>query len=145
MAALPELMIMNKIPAGQHDVTEAAIYPGLGLFNGAIVDQNFDAFGGRLERFTGLLKNTAELNEVITWPAAARNMIGLAVGRNTAIIIQGNTIQLIGQTPCGSREGTKANWRGCSSIRKAPRGFSRKSLQSWPAAASSAERPPEPR
>jgi cyanophycinase len=97
MAALPEVMIMDKIPAGEHDVPEAAIYPGLGLFNGAIVDQNFDAFGGRLERFTGLLKNTAELNEVITWPAAARNMIGLAVERNTAIIIQGNTIQLIGK------------------------------------------------
>ncbi len=97
MAALPELMILTKIPAGEHDVTEAAIYPGLGLFNGAIVDQNFDAFGGRLERFTGLLKNTAKLNEVVTWPAAARNMIGLAVERDTAIIIQGNTIQLIGQ------------------------------------------------
>ena len=86
MAALPELMILTKIPAGEHDVTEAAIYPGLGLFNGAIVDQNFDAFGGRLERFTGLLKNTAKLNEVVTWPAAARNMIGLAVERDTAII-----------------------------------------------------------
>lgn len=96
MAALPDVMILGEHSENRSDVPEAVTRAGLGLFNGAIVDQNFDAYGGRLERFTGLLKNTARLNEITTWPAVGRNMIGLAVEQDTALIVQGNTVHLMG-------------------------------------------------
>lgn len=96
MAALPEVMIRGEISQGEDDVPEAVTRPGLGLFKGAIVDQNFDAVGGRLERFTGLLKNTARLNDIVTWPAVGRNLIGLAVEQGTALVVRGNSIELLG-------------------------------------------------
>jgi cyanophycinase len=96
MAALPEVMILGD--SGQQQGPAVADHsPGLALFNGAIVDQNFDVRGGRLERFTGLLKDTGRLNQVVTWPASGRNMIGLAVERETALVIQGNTIEALGE------------------------------------------------
>jgi cyanophycinase len=83
---------------GQADgPAKAELYPSLALFTGAIVDQNFDAMGGRLERFTSLLKDTAALNERITWPAVGRNMIGLAVEQETALVVRGATIEAIGE------------------------------------------------
>ncbi len=90
MAALPEIMIMGD--SGQEDgPAEAVVRYGVTLFNGAIVDEMFDARGGRLERFTGLLKDTAALNRRLSWPAAGRNIIGLAVEPHTALLLQGNT------------------------------------------------------
>jgi cyanophycinase len=75
---------------------QANLRYGLALFSGAIVDQNFAARGGRLERFTGLLKDTATLNARITWPATGRNMIGLAVDPDTAIEVRGGAISTLG-------------------------------------------------
>lgn len=95
MAALPEVMIMGKESGDDDEVPRAATYPGLHLFNGAIVDQNFN-YGGRLERFTGLLKNTKKLNRESTWPASGRNMIGIAVEQETAVIVQGSRLKRIG-------------------------------------------------
>ncbi len=96
MAALPELMIMGD--TGQENgPAQARVYHGLTLFSGAIVDQNFDARGGRLERFTGLLKATAFLDRAVTWPAAGRSMIGLAVEPRTALLLRGSTVAAIGQ------------------------------------------------
>lgn len=95
MAALPELMIMGD--TGQaNGPAVAELYPGLKLFTGAIVDQNFDALGGRLERFTGLLKDTATLDKRITWPAVGRNMIGLAVEQETALVVRGAVVEAVG-------------------------------------------------
>lgn len=96
MAALPEIMIMGD--SGQDDgPAEAVVRFGLTLFNGAIVDQLFDARGGRLERFTGLLKDTAALDQRLSWPATGRNMIGLAVEPRTAVLLKGNTVTTIGE------------------------------------------------
>jgi cyanophycinase len=96
MSALPEVMIMGDTSASGGPA-EAYLRPGLALFNGAIVDQNFDARGGRLERFTGLLKDTDRLNERISWPAAGRSMIGLAVEREGALLLRGSTIAALGE------------------------------------------------
>jgi cyanophycinase len=96
MAALPEIMIMGDSGQGEGPA-EAVVRHGLALFNGAIVDQLFDARGGRLERFTGLLKDTQALNRRLSWPAAGRSMIGLAVEPQTALLLQGCTVTAIGR------------------------------------------------
>jgi len=96
MAALPEVMIIGD--SGQERGPAVAnLSAGLALFNGAIVDQLFDARGGRLERFTGLLKDSARLNQHVTWPASGRNLIGLAVETETALILRGDTVEAIGE------------------------------------------------
>ncbi len=96
MAALPEVMISGD-SGQQRGPARAELDSGLALFNGAIVDQLFQLRGGRLERFTGLLKDTARLNRNITWPASGRNMIGLAVETETALILRGDTVEAIGE------------------------------------------------
>lgn len=94
MAALSEIMMMGNT----EDDLPAVAYttPGLALFSGAIVEQNFKNRPGRLERFTNLLKDTERLNEEANWPAVGRRMIGLAVDADTAIAVEGNTIQALG-------------------------------------------------
>jgi cyanophycinase len=95
-SALSEVMIMGD--SGQADgPAKANLRYGMALFNGAIVDQNFTTRGGRLERFTGLLKDAATLNDRITWPATARNMIGLAVDPETAMVVQGTAVTTLGR------------------------------------------------
>jgi len=96
MAALPEVMIAGD-SGQQRGPAVADLSPGLALFSGAVVDQLFDARGGRLERFTGLLKDSARLNRNVTWPASGRNMIGLAVETETALILRGDTVEAIGE------------------------------------------------
>lgn len=96
MAALPEIMIMGDTGQEQGPA-EATVRYGLSLFNGAIVDQQFDARGGRLERFTGLLRNTTALNARLSWPAAGRSLIGLAVEPETALLLRGGTLTTIGE------------------------------------------------
>ena len=95
MAALPEVMIMGD--SGQDaGPAEATVRYGLTLFNGAVVEQNFDARGGRLERFTGLLKDSAALDRRLSWPAAGRSTIGLAVEPETALLLQDNALKVVG-------------------------------------------------
>jgi cyanophycinase len=95
MAALPEVMILGDTGQEQGPA-EPRIRHGVALFSGAIVDQYFDARGGRLERFTALLKDTAMLNRWGSWPAAGRSMIGLAVEPRTALLLQGSSVRAIG-------------------------------------------------
>ncbi len=95
MSALPEVMILRDQGDGL-DPVKAVIQPGLGLIRGAIVDQNFNAIGGRLERLTDLLKDTRQLNRRVRLPASGRNMIGLGVDQNTALILSGNTLRVVG-------------------------------------------------
>jgi|GEM_PF-2027615 len=95
-SALSEVMIMGD--SGQTDgPAKANLRYGMGLFNGAIVDQNFATRGGRLERFAGLLKDTGVLNEKISWPASGRNMLGLAVDPETALVVRGNSVATLGR------------------------------------------------
>jgi cyanophycinase len=93
--ALTELMIMGN-EAAEADPMRAHVQPGLGLFSGAIVEQNFDAIGGRLERFAELLKDSKRINALARWPANGKNMIGLALERGAAAVISGNSMRVIG-------------------------------------------------
>ncbi len=93
--ALTDLMIMGN-DAVEDDPMKAHVQPGLGLFSGAIVEQNFDAIGGRLERFADLLKDSKRLNALARWPSNGRNMIGVALEREAAAIICGRTLRVIG-------------------------------------------------
>lgn len=71
MAALPEIMTMYQDRKDEGAPATAVAAHGLGLFNGAIVEQHFDGKGGRLERFTGLLRNSAELDKLAgAWASA---------------------------------------------------------------------------
>jgi len=69
---------------------------GLALFNGAVVDQNFDSRRGRLERMTDLLRNGPRLNRFNETPGVERRTIGLGVERYTAMILNHNTVEVIG-------------------------------------------------
>ncbi len=97
MAALPEIMTLYQDREYDQAPAKAVAAHGLGLFNGAIVEQHFDGKGGRLERFTGLLRNSAQLDKLAARPGAGVNMLGLAVEECTALVLQGNRVETIGQ------------------------------------------------
>ena len=96
MAALPEIMTMFQDRQSAQKPATAVAAHGLGLFNGAIVEQHFDGKGGRLERFTGLLRNSAELDVLSARPGSGAKMIGLAVEERTGLVVQGNRLTVVG-------------------------------------------------
>ncbi len=95
-AAIPEVMTMWE--ERRHSTAPAAAVPahGLGLLTKAIVEQHFDARGGRLERFTGLLRDSAQLDQLVSRRGAGQQMIGLAIEERTALIARGNQLQVLG-------------------------------------------------
>ena len=97
MAALPEIMTMYQDRKYDQAPATAVAAHGLGLFNGAIVEQHFDGKGGRLERFTGLLRDSAQLDTLAGRSGAGANMLGLAVEETTALVLQGNRLETVGQ------------------------------------------------
>ncbi len=97
MAALPEIMTMYQDRKFDQAPAKAVAAHGLGLFNGAIVEQHFDGKGGRLERFTGLLGDSAQIDNLAGRSGAGVNMLGLAVEERTALVLQGNRLETIGQ------------------------------------------------
>jgi cyanophycinase len=96
MASLPETMIAGDAPV-ERGWVQADLSFGLALFSGAVVDQNFDAREGRLERLTDLLRNGPRLDRLKGAPGVERRTIGLGVERHTAMILQGNAIRVIGE------------------------------------------------
>ena len=96
MASLPETIIAGDEPAEEGWV-RAKLKFGLALFNGAIVDQNFDAHAGRLERLTDLLRNGQSLDRMEGIPGVERRTIGLGVEQETVLILCGNTIRVMGE------------------------------------------------
>jgi cyanophycinase len=95
-AALPEVMTMWD--ERQYATAPATAVPahGLGLLTKCIVEQHFDARGGRLERFTGLLRDSAQLDQLTGRRGAGEQMLGLAVEERTALIARGNQLQVLG-------------------------------------------------
>lgn len=91
-AAQPEIMTLWH-EYEDFDVPATAVAAhGLGLFQGAIVEQHFDARSGRLERFTRLLRDNDRLDRLAGRAAAGIDMIGLAVEEQSALIIQGDQV-----------------------------------------------------
>jgi cyanophycinase len=96
MACLPETIIASDIPP-EGGWTRAKLGFGLALLNNLVVDQNFDARAGRLERLTDTLRNGARRNRLEGVPGVERRTIGLGVERQTAAILQGNTVRAMGE------------------------------------------------
>jgi cyanophycinase len=100
MAALPEIMTLwdgSNSLGGPRAVVPAH---GLGLLRRAIVEQHFDTRGGRLERFTGLLRDSARLDQLAQREGAGARMIGLAVEEPAALVIQDDRLQALGSGSC---------------------------------------------
>lgn len=70
---------------------------GLGLLTGVVVDQNFSSHAGRLERLTHLLRFGPRMNRADGLPGVERRTIGLGVDRQTAMILQGTSVRVIGE------------------------------------------------
>jgi cyanophycinase len=97
MAAIPEVITLwQERPNSQAPATAMPGH-GLGLIKGAIVEQHFDGRGGRLERFTGLLRDTAKLDELSARKGAGKRMYGLAVEERTALIVKGDKLEVMGE------------------------------------------------
>jgi cyanophycinase len=96
MAALPEIMTMYEYRNYTSGPANAVAAHGLGLLRHAIVEQHFDARGGRLERFTGLLRDNAKLDALALRRNAGEQMIGLAVEEGGALVARGDRLEVLG-------------------------------------------------
>ena len=96
MSSLPETVIAGDAP-GDSGWMRAKLRFGLALFSGAVVDQNFEAHAGRLERLTDLLRNGVTLDRLAGKPGVERRTIGLGVEQQTVLILCGNTIRALGK------------------------------------------------
>lgn len=95
-SSLPETVIAGDADF-EHGWIRAQLRFGLDLFHGAVVDQNFSSRTGRLERMTDLLRNGVRLNRLDGVPGIERRTIGLGVDRYTALILEQNTVRVIGE------------------------------------------------
>lgn len=95
-AAIPEIMTMWDERSDSDAPATAYAAHGLGLLTKAIVEQHFDARSGRLERFTGLLRDNAQLDTLAGRRGAGEQMIGLAIEERTALVARGNQLQVLG-------------------------------------------------
>lgn len=68
---------------------------GLGVLKYVLAEQHFDARRGRIERFTLLLKE-GTWPENFSPPAAREKLIGVAVEEDTALVLQGNRLRVVG-------------------------------------------------
>jgi len=96
MAALPEIMAMHQDRRRSGGPLSVVAAHGLGLFDGAIVEQHFDGRSGRLERFTGLLRDPDRLDRLAGRRGAGARMIGLAVEGSTALVLQADRLEVLG-------------------------------------------------
>lgn len=94
MASFPETVIAGDPTdeSGKLPITRF----GLALMRGAIVDHNFNARSGRLERLTNLLRNGPRLDRLAGEPGVTRRSVGLGVEQQTVLILSGNTIRALG-------------------------------------------------
>jgi len=95
-AAMPEVMTMWEERSRADAPARICAAHGLGLFDKAIVEQHFDARGGRLERFTGLLRDNARLDELTARPHSGERMIGIGVEEPAALIARGEELSACG-------------------------------------------------
>lgn len=97
-AAMPEIMTLGSETDEDTSRSSAVAAHGLGLFDRAIVEQHFNTRGGRLERFTELLKDQGKLNKLASRPNAAETMIGIAIEERSAVVAKHNRLEVLGET-----------------------------------------------
>jgi cyanophycinase len=123
MAALPEVMTLAQERYRPTEPYRVVAGHGLGLFDAAIVEQHFDVRNGRLERFTGLLRDSARLDRLTGRPAAGARMFGLAVETGTALVLQSNRLEVLGtgnvHVFIKSPDGRTTTWHTLASAEKA--------------------------
>jgi cyanophycinase len=96
MAILPEVITLAEDYDYSSAPATAVAAHGFGLLKRAIVEQHFDARGGRLERFTGLLRDAPRLDDLAGRKDAGVQMAGLAVEQDGALVVQGNRLEALG-------------------------------------------------
>lgn len=97
MAIMPEVMTLREEKTSKPDAPKRAVAGhGLGMLTGAIVEQHFDGRVGRLERFTGLLRDNKRLDELAGRQGAGARMLGLAVEGGTGLVIRGDALEVVG-------------------------------------------------
>jgi cyanophycinase len=97
MASLAETVIAGNAHDDEGGWIRARLVFGLGLFQGTLLDQNFNVWSGRVERLTDTLRNGPRLDRVARKPGVQRRTIAVAVDRQTVAILSGNTIRAIGE------------------------------------------------
>jgi cyanophycinase len=97
MASLSETVIAGNVHDKDGGWIRARLAFGLGLFQGTLLDQNFNIWSGRVERLTDTLRNGPRLDRVARTPGVQRRTIGLGMDRQTVAIVSGNTIRAIGE------------------------------------------------
>lgn len=97
MAALPEIMTLRQDRRSAEGPLSAVAAHGFGLLKGAIVEQHFDGRSGRQERFTGLLRDSERLDKLAGRNGAGDKMLGLAVEESTALVVQGDRLEVVGR------------------------------------------------
>jgi cyanophycinase len=97
MAALPQIMTRTQERLNASGPLSAVAVHGFGLFTGAIVEQHFDTRNGRLERFTGLLRDSARLDKLAGHDGAGAKMLGLAVDEGTTLFLYGDRLEAFGR------------------------------------------------
>ena len=95
-AALPEIMTMWDGADRTGGPLSVVAAHGFGLLRGAIMEQHFATRSGRLERFTGLLRDDDQLNRLTGREDAGANMVGLGVEEQTALVLRGDRLETIG-------------------------------------------------
>ncbi len=96
MASLSETVIAGNADDEKAGWTRARLAFGLGLFQGTLLDQNFNVWSGRVERLTDALRNGPQLDRLARKPGVQRRTIGIGVDRQTVAIIRGNVVRAIG-------------------------------------------------
>lgn len=97
MASLAETVIVGNADDEKSGWTRASLAFGLGLFQGTLLDQNFDIWSGRVERLTDTLRNGPRLDRVRRIPGVQQRTIRIGVDRQTVAILSGNAIRVIGE------------------------------------------------
>jgi cyanophycinase len=95
-AAMPEIMTLDQDRNRADGPMSVVAAHGLGLFNGAIVEQHFEERCGRLERFTGLLRDSQRLDRLAGRNGVGVRMVGLAVETSTALVLRSDHLEVVG-------------------------------------------------
>jgi cyanophycinase len=95
-AAMPEIMTLWQQYEDYDAPATAVAAHGVGVFSRAIVEQHFDARGGRLERFTGLLRDNDKLDRLAGRDGTGPKMLGLAIEERSALIVRGDRLEVLG-------------------------------------------------
>ncbi len=96
LAALPEVMTLWEERDFDGAPANAVAAHGFGIFKNAIVEQHFDARSGRLERFTGLLRDSAQIDKLTGRLRSGERMLGIGVEERTALIARDDRFEVLG-------------------------------------------------